>query len=1121
MNSARLSPDSALPPEPITLATAQQRRGADPAASAWVAASAGSGKTRVLTDRLLRLLLVGARPEGLLCLTYTKAAAAEMANRLNADLAVWATAPRETLAEQLRALTGAVPDDAQVNAARSMLAATLDAPGGMRIGTIHSFAQTLLRRFPLEAQVAPNFTLLDELDKQAVLRDAREAVLAAVRPDDARAEALDRLARRFAPQTFNSLIARIIETGQAPPSADEMLLAFDLPDGTTAKSLMSAAVGGLDEAALHEAARAMATGSGPEAERAADMQAWLQADRATRAQRWADWRGIFITGAGTVGKKLVNKPTETRAPGTRDAMEAEGNRIVAEDAKLMALEAAHITGAISALAGPVLENFRAAKRARATLDYDDLIHGARMLLSGDDAPWVLFRLDGGLDHLLIDEAQDTSFVQWAIATALTTDFFAGDGARAGVARTVFAVGDAKQSIFSFQGADPAQFAASGAHFAGQVARVGEAFHRVDLPVSFRSTAPVLRLVDAVEPAWGPHFPARQGHAGSAELWPLFTPLPPPDAADADPPPGADQRAAEAIAATIAGWLREGEVLPARGRALRPGDILVLVRRRKAFLHHLVSALKRAQVAVAGADRITLTDSLAVLDCMAFLDALLLPEDDLTLATVLKGPFCGLEEASLMALALDRPGRLIDALRTRAAERADWNAAHDLLERFRARADFADAHALLCELLDQPVPDAASGREALLARLGPEVADPLDEFLRAALADALRHPASLQGFLHRLRVADVDIKRDANAPHDAVRVMTVHGAKGLQAPVVFLADTVSLPEKPSDIVHDPHGRPVWLPKAAARPALLQSLALAKEQADLEEYCRLLYVALTRAEDRLIVVGWEGSRGVDPACWHSRVARAMAGLEPERVDMPGIGQVQRIACAQIAPPRRDTPRAAASTTAGLPSWVGPALAEAPTVARVKPSGDDAAPEELSVPPPFARDDAQSVRLRRGDLTHLLLQVLPTLPAGERQAAAARILDISAPDMPPGSAGAIAAEALAVLAEPQAAAIFDARGLAEAPIVGVLRGRPVNGVIDRLVVLPDQVWLADFKTDRAPPATPEAAPSKYLRQLATYRALLRSMFPDRPVRCALVWTAVPSVMTLPDALLDSALA
>lgn len=1116
-----MSPDTTAPRDPITLATAQQRLGADPKTSAWVAASAGSGKTRVLTDRLLRLLLAGARPEGLLCLTYTRAAAAEMANRLNRDLALWATAPRADLAEKLHALTGTAPDDASISAARKMLAATLDAPGGMRIGTIHSFAQTLLRRFPLEAQVAPNFALLDELDKQDVLRDAREGVLAAVRPDDARADALDKLARRFAPQSFNSLIARIIETGQAPPSAEEMLRAFGLRQNATVDSLMEDAVAGVDEAALRDAVRALAGGSGPEAERAADMQAWLDADRASRGQRWADWRGIFITGGGTVGKKLVNKPTETRAPGTRDTMEAEGARILAQDAKLLALEAARITSAISTLAGPVLENFRAAKRARATLDYDDLIAGAETLLAGDDAPWVLFRLDGGLDHLLIDEAQDTSPAQWAIARALTQDFFAGLGARDGAARTVFAVGDAKQSIFSFQGADPKHFDTSAAHFSDAVEGAGEKFDRVDLPVSFRSTTSVLRLVDAVEPSWGPHFSARGGHAGSAEVWPLFAPLPPPDDPDADPPPRPDQRCAEAIASTIARWLREGELLPARGRPLRAGDVLVLVRRRRNFLHHLVRALKQAGVAVAGADRIKLTDSLAVLDCMAFLDALLLPEDDLTLATVLKGPFCALDEASLMALALERPGRLIDALRSRAAERADWNAAHDLIEKFRARADFADAHALLCDLLDNSTPDAATGREALLARLGPEAADPLDEFLRAALADALRHPASLQGFLHRLRVADVDIKRDANAPHDAVRVMTVHGAKGLQAPVVFLADTVSLPQKPSDIVRDPYGRPVWLPKEALRPPLLQTMAQAKQDADLEEYSRLLYVGLTRAEDRLVVVGWEGAHAARPDCWHSRVAAAMAGLAPETIEVPGIGQVQRIHCPQTVAAKSDTPRAAAHEADALPTWVGAAPEEAPAVTRVKPSGDDAAPEEPAAPPPFAPDDAQAARLRRGDLTHLLLQVLPTLPVADRPATAARVLTSAAPDLAPAIAAAIANEALAVLADPAAVAIFDPRGLAEAPIVGQLGGRPVNGVIDRLVVLPSEVWLADFKTDRAPPASPEAAPPKYLRQLAIYRALLRGMFPDRPVRCALVWTASPSVMLLPDALLDGALA
>jgi ATP-dependent helicase/nuclease subunit A len=576
--------------------------------------------------------------------------------------------------------------------------------------------------------------------------------------------------------------------------------------------------------------------------------------------------------------------------------------------------------------------------------------------------------------------------------------------------------------------------------------------------------------------------------------------------------------AEALAATLARWI--GTLgMPARGRALRPGDILVLVRRRKAFVGHLTRALKKHDVPVAGLDRLRLTDSLAVRDCLAFLDALLLPEDDLTLAAVLKGPFCQVSEDALMALALERRGPLIAALRTRAEERQDWRWAADLIEKFRARADFADAHALLSELLHHATPDAPTGRAALIARLGEEAVEPLDELMQAALADSLRHPPSLQGFLHRLRTANAEIRRDADQAADAVRIMTVHGAKGLQAPLVVLADTLSLPERPKHLV-SLGDAPAWLPPADSRPPALAAAYAEARAAQLQEYERLLYVALTRAEDRLVVTGWKGRKASaeDSAAWYRRIEAGFDLLDADTEEEPGVGPVRR-----HAPPRTagepDRPDRAMRTVghAALPAWASAAPAETPAPQRLKPSGADDEPEQPPAPPPFGAGDAGAARLRRGDLTHNLLQILPGLPPDQRAAAAHAWLATNAADLDADARAAIAGEALAVLTHPDAAPLFDPAGLSEAPIVGMLDGRPVNGVIDRLVVTPEHIWLADYKTDRAPPARPEDAPEKYLRQLAIYRRLLQLLFPSRPVEAVLVWTAIPRVMVLPGAVLD----
>lgn len=1103
-------------------ATAAQRRAADPAGSAWVVASAGSGKTQVLTNRILRLLLAGTRPESLLCLTYTRAAAANMATRLHRDLAAWARPGATDLPKALGELLGAAPTPHQLAEARRLLAAALDAPGGMRIGTLHSFAQMLLRRFPLEAGVAPHFALLDDADRADLLRDAREGVFAAAAEDAVLGPALDALARRFAPKQFGEVVTALVTGGALPHGRAAMLARLGLPAGTSRAGLVAEAIGGADTAALRVAAQALSAGTETEKARAAAMAAWLAGDDAARAAGWGAWAEVFLKKEGGPRTTLANKPTELAFPGTIAAMQAEAERVADARARLAALGAAEITGALAALAAPIFARFADAKRLRAALDYDDLIGGAETLLAGDDAPWVLFRLDGGLDHLLIDEAQDTAPAQWAIARALTDEFFAGEGARGQARRTVFAVGDPKQSIFSFQGADVAAFDQAAVDFARRAAAAESPFARVDLPVSFRSAQAVLDVVNAVpDTGWPAHTAARAGQAGSVELWPLFQPPDrPEDPSAADAPPEADQVAAETLAATLKEWI--GALpMPARGRTLRPGDILVLVRRRKAFVGHLTRALKKAGVAVAGLDRLKLTDSLAVQDCLAFLDCLLLPEDDLTLAAVLKGPFCQLDEDSLMALALDRRGHLIAALNTRRAERADWERAAGLLEHFRGRADFADAHALLAALLDHAAPDAPSARAALIARLGEQAVEPLDELLRAALADSLRHPPSLQGFLHRLRTANAEIRRDADLSAEAVRIMTVHGAKGLQAPLVVLADTMSLPEPPKSLIRL-DGVPAWLPPRALRPPALQEAADAARLAAMQEHERLLYVALTRAEERLVVLGWAGRRPTrdEPATWYRRIEAALGRLGAGTVAAGGLGGVLRHATPQQAPADQAGQAARRPRPETLPGWAAPARSEAPGARRIKPSGEDDAPEEPPAAPPFAAEPRAAARLRRGDLTHLLLQVLPTLPEPARAPAAASLLARQAPDLAADLAQAIAAEALGVLAHPDSAALFADDGLAEAPIVGEVDGRPVNGVIDRLVIRPDRVLLVDFKTDRAPPASAAAAPPKYLRQLAIYRLLLARMFPGRDVQAALVWTALPAVMPIPGALLDQAM-
>ncbi|WP_198371471.1 double-strand break repair helicase AddA [Roseomonas rosulenta] len=1138
-----------------------QSRASDPAASAWVEASAGSGKTKLLTDRVLRLLLAGVEPGRILCLTFTKAAAAEMATRLARALGGWATAEDAALTAALATLTGRAPDDAERRAARALFVRVLEQPGGMRISTIHAFAQSLLRAFPLEAGLAPQFAVVEDQEARAMLARERESVLAGA-PDRA---ALDHLARLVPPTRFAEVVGTLAATRGRLLRAVDARQGLAGLEGALARALGLAPGEATEDAVLHAAcigvgagvpragALLRASGNANDQARGAEIAAWLARDETARAAHWEEWRGLLLTRENEPRKRFATQKAGADAPFIQDALTAEAERVQAAEQARAAARVLAATMALLAIGTPVLRRYEAAKARAGMLDYDDLIRGAERLLEDPGSAWVLFKLDGGLDHVLLDEAQDSNPDQWGIVRALTGEFFAGEGARE-TGRTIFAVGDVKQSIYGFQGADAEGFARERAHYGEVVRRAGLEFRPVPLDVSFRSTAPVLALVDAVfaggEAREGVvagdaalrHYADRAGQAGSVELWPLLQV----DAAEAAPAwaapetpvdgAGAAPRLASLIAARIR-WMLDHETLPARvergadqpeGRPVRAGDILVLLRSRArgGFLAALVRALKDLGVPVGGVDRMVLAEQIAVQDLLALADVLLLPEDELTLAALLKSPLVGLQEDELLALAQPRAGSLWGALaahrgaQTRFGRVADWIAA------LMARADFATPHAIFADVLGGPGPlDPRAGRARMLARLGPDAADPMDEFLNAALEHERAHPPSLQGFVHRLRQGGAEVKREAEGAGDAVRIMTVHGAKGLQAPIVFLPDTTGAPPDRAALRWLEDDLPAWAPKQEGfAAAALSDRREADREAEAREQHRLLYVALTRAEDRLIVCGWQGRKDVPAGCWYRLVEQGFTRLEgaeehafegPPDMFAPDA-VARRLAVAQAAPPRvEDPPRAPAAMTA-LPGWARvPARQEAPEGA-IAPS---ALPGEEETPaaPPRPSDDPRGVRFRRGRLVHALLQHLPDHPPAAREDVARRFLARPGHGVDAAEQAAVLAEVMALLDAPLVAAALGPGSLAEAPLAGRVGGRLIAGQVDRLLVAPDRVLVLDYKTNRPPPTDVAAVAPLYLRQMAAYRALLRAAFPGRRVECALVWTYGARVMALPDALLD----
>ena len=1146
------------PESPRDRANRTQLEASDPEVSAFVAASAGSGKTKLLTDRLLRLMLSdGVRPERIQCLTFTKAAAAEMSLRLQRLLGEWVTLDDAALDRKLNDLALTATPKLR-GRARALFADVLDLPGGMRIGTIHAFCQSLLRRFPLEARLSPHFQLVDDRDAEDALTEARESMLAGAE-DGNLAATLELLAGLTTVSQFGDRVGDLLQ------DRERLNTALTHPDleagqrrvlGVTSNNeteILSQAVNWQDEPELRDAAQIVSDwGAKTAKDRAGEMLGWLSLETEDRADNWDAWRKLFLTADGEVRKSggFVSKAVTDRYPDLADIFGREGRRILEIHERIRALKVAEISAALIRLARPVVDTYGAHKERSGLLDYADLIVRTAGLLLDPGAAWVLYKLDGGLDHLLLDEVQDIAPQQWEIAHSLTDEFFAGLGAR-DQRRTVFAVGDRKQSIYGFQGADVATFETSRGRIEKRVHDAGETFRDLTLDVSFRSTRPVLDLVDAVftdeKARLGvvgdgevlTHLADRAAHAGAVELWPLA-----PRQVDAVADPAAPAEAnrtttdeRQMLADRIADWIQASTngavMLESQGRAMRPGDIMILVRGREArrgggaFIGLLVRALKARNVPVAGQDRMVLTEQPAVADLLALAEALLLPDDDLTFACVLTSPLGGLNDNDLMALAIDRRGSLADALRTRADENPAWRRAWDFFATLLSRVDYAAPYALFAEALG-----ALGGRARLFARLGPEAAEPVAELLNAALTYSAIHPPSLQGFLHWIRRSGAEVKREAEAAGDLVRIMTVHGAKGLQAPVVIVPDTVSMPPDGQTVFWqtDPAGFgpvPLWSPNRDLRAAAIDRAREVAARRRAEEHNRLLYVALTRAEDRLIVCGWSARTAPNEACWYSLVQRGMAMLPHERVPFGEWGEALRLASPQNADPVTGRSAAAGAAVPPMPSWIGqspdwraaPAPAEPPRPQPLAPSRPDGV--ELGTVPaaasPLSERMGEGDRFLRGQLIHGLLQHLPELPVAERAAAARRYLDRPGNGLPAGSAASVVAEILRILDHPELAPLFGPGSKAEVPLTGVVEGHVVGGLVDRLAVLPDRVLLADFKTNRKPPDSADETPVLYLRQMALYRAVLREIFPDRRIVCALVWTRDARVAILADEILD----
>ncbi len=1187
--------------------TTAQLQASDPAYSVWVAASAGTGKTTVLTSRVLRLLLNNTNPGKILCLTYTKAGAAEMECRIKARLCRWVTLPENELIVELTKLTTEIPSADTIKLARKLFLETLDTPDGIKIQTIHSFCQGLMRRFPLEAGIVPHFKVMDDKTSRELLKEARLKLLSDSDIYTAEIKAsITNIFRRIREGTFSEVIEGIIsdrgklgkaiaQSGGVEGLKKAIFGLLEVDEGQDEYAVLKNAMqeANFNRKELHATAIGLLNEKGVTfIERGKIICNWLEQDEKGRLENFHSYKLAYLTKEEAPRAALL--PAKTNIP--PEPIDFEKERICRLIRAIKRTRLALLSSSMVDIACSLLALYDIEKSGKAYLDYNDLITKAENLLSGTDiAPWVLYKLDGGIDHLLLDEAQDTSLAQWHIIDSLCSEFFTGSGAR-DVERTIFVVGDEKQSIFSFQGAAPHIFNKMRYKFQERAEQAGKQWLNVRLDESFRSAPVVLRAVDAVSQGlgirtWGLgnhnnlestsfninaasspppnpqspipnlHIPHHKTLHGKVEIWPLIERqqeeeqsagwVMPLEYKDKQNPP---KILAEKIASTIKKWLDNGRIIEATGQKVRAGDIIILLRKRTNMADNIISSLKSRNVAVAGHDRLIITEHIAVMDLMALGNFLLLPEDSLSLACVLKSPLIGFSEEDLFQVAYGRDKKsLWQALKERAKDAQNpphFQHAVEYLSNLLNKVDYFTPFKLYCYILE-----AIGGRKKLVQRLGEEINDPVDEFLSLSLEFEKSHAPSLQGFLNWLESGKSEIKRDMEqSGTDAVRVMTVHGSKGLEAPIVIMPDTTTVPETKMKIFwHEDDNANIllWPGGSHNEEEFCDAIKENKKMEEKQEYYRLLYVAMTRAKFELYVAGSVGKKSRPDWCWYDVIYSALDNIRLPRKQ--GFGEADARSeyhrTVSVQGVRADSRNAATSElpTKTLFPWKSIAEKDADGILRLS-GGNPAIIKESQIKqaavfaplPAYLLNKPESepnptrpltpskiegeqgaevyspssrAKLMEGKIIHSLLEFLPDIFEANRMDKGLEFLRKKFPTAENVEIESILANLLAIMCRDDLKHVFSETSRAEVPVIGIAGGMVISGRIDRLGITDDKVIIVDYKTGRIPPKSISAINRAYIKQMSVYKDIIKEIYPAKQVECYLIWTEGAVVFKLPE--------
>lgn len=1067
----------------------------------WVSASAGTGKTKILTDRILMLLLAGEEPQKILCLTFTKAAAAEMKERLLQYTLEWATCSEASLNEKLTDFLGAIPSQDQKEKARSIFVSLIDVTPGVRITTIHSFCQSLLAQFPVEAGITPFFRILAEHESQELLKNAVEEALTFSATFSSLKESITLLTERCHVSTFTEIIEDLIGRPerlqkilrkrdeaayygleeifgclQSEKTEDYIKLFYEVQKERT-----------LD---IRNASDCLMEGGKADIARGKAIQAWIYLKEVPTLENFNSYASHFLTLEGDIRKNLVSKSVSQTYPSILECLIKEAQFLWEVVQKQKSLSNMKMTKALYDLGAAILENYERQKIAQHSLDYNDLIHKTKFLLTHPElAAWVLYKLDGGINHILVDEAQDTNDTQWEIIHALTEEFYAGESARS-VSRTLFAVGDPKQSIYSFQGTSPTIFKKKNIFYQHRIQEAQKNFCTLSLEKSFRSTPVILEVVNAVcsfeeiktsinaideEILHVSHYEKK---GGTVELWPLIEVY--------NKEINGREQLSMCLAQKIKTWLDQKLYLEMQGRPVEASDVLILLRERGSLMASLISALKAQGIPVAGPDRLTLLNEIVIQDLIALGEFLLLPEDDLNLACVLKSPLIALTEEDLFNLAYNRQG---ETLWARLQQFPQYQMHLDFLLDLRNKVDYVGPFALYADLLNR-----LEGRKKFHARLGDECLDAIEEFLTLCLEYEKTQCASMQGFLSWLKTVDIQVKRDFSKANGGVRVMTVHGAKGLQAPIVILAETTTKPTWRDKFLwqEEPDTLLLWASSHDELPHHLKKIKETLQAEQLDEYWRLLYVAMTRAEEHLYIAGVK-SRTAATDSWYDVLSKVLEPISQKIEFKEDFLKGQGLKLYKPCQTERDLSLNKSSASINQKYSLPEYLQRPPVQEELSENLMIHLIEENLFKTEYTDEELQRVILRKL-LKHLPLGLLQSYD-NEAQ----KIFKQFYSFVPRNLFEQLYKIAKNVLNHQNLKYLFVSTAYAELPFAGYYQGKQVTGVIDRIVVLEQVVHVVVYKTGGMLPGNLSSQDKK---EMSIYQSIVQNLFPEKSIKMFFLW-------------------